>query len=136
MRCEVVCTAICGHFRETSHCGEAVVERNAKRARNVVVARSCGAQPVWCVRHEGSARATSDNAQGLERGCDFGAFEAVVAMFALGEHPHQSVLLQQLQVHAGRGRGNFCHERKFGTRSGTAIGEAVEHARPGRLANG
>ena len=57
-------------------------------------------------------------------------------MFALGEHRDQALRLQPLQMHAGCRRGDVGDGGKLGARMGAAVSQAVEHARPGWLADG
>ena len=77
------------------------MQRDAQRARDVIVASSCGAQRIGRVRHKYVGGSAGQHAQGFERDGHTGSFQAVVAMFPLREHLHQSLRLEPLQVHAG-----------------------------------
>jgi hypothetical protein len=57
-------------------------------------------------------------------------------VLALREDFHQSLRLQLVEVHARGGRRYFGEHRQLRTRSRAAIIQAVQHARPRRLANG
>ena len=70
------------------------------------------------------------------RAGDTFTLETVIAMFALGEHLHQLLVLEPGEMHARSGRTHFADDRQLSARARMAIEQAVEHARPRRLADG
>src|SRR5438876_7300533 len=71
--------------RQPSLCHEAVVERDARCARHVVVTRPRGAQSTRSVRHEFIARAAGEDAQSFEDAGDIWPLQTVITMLALSD---------------------------------------------------
>src|SRR6185437_194061 len=114
---------------------EPVVQRDAERTGDVVVAGARGDQVIGRARNE-LHRGTPDNrAQGLEHVRDFAAAEAVVAMLSLRGGAHQARRLKTAEVCT---RGRCAHpggQRELGGGAGPAVEEGEEHSRTGRFAD-
>jgi len=129
MRCRRV-----SNWLKASPALEAVVQRHAHCAGQMIVAGPRGTQRLWCARHELIARspARTVNPSALP----LGSCETVEAMLSLDEHFHQVALSS-----AGAGaRSRLTHSLqpppKLGACSCMAIHQAEKYARARRLADG
>ena len=111
------------------------MQRHCQCSGHVIVTSPRRSQPVRRIRHELSVRSRGENTQPFEDSCHLQTIQAVVAMFALGEHFNQPRRLQPIQVYARRRRAYASHDRQFGTSARAAIQQAVKHASSRRLAD-
>src|SRR6185312_291437 len=114
---------------------EPVVQRDAERTGDVVVAGARGDQVIGRARNELHRGPFGDRTQGLEHIRDLGAAETVVAMLSLRGGADQARRLKTAEVCA---RGRCAHpgsQRELGGSAGPAVEKGEEHPRTGGFAD-
>ena len=105
-------------------------------ASHVIVASSCGAEPIGGIRDELGANLPRENTQSFQCAGYVGPCQAVVAMPALHLHFDQVFCIESIQVHARRRWSYLSHDRKFSAGSGEAVHQAKQHAGSCRFTDG
>ena len=134
-RSDVVVDGPGWHSSQPSRGHEPVMEPNAERSGDVVITGPREPKFGRRSRTQSRGRSAGGDAQRFERSRDVGALEPVIPVPALRKHPDQPRDSQLLQVHARRRRRHVGDDGELGARAGAAVDEAIEHPRPGRLAN-
>jgi hypothetical protein len=115
---------------------EAVVERDAEGAGDVIVAGACRTEIGRSVGDEGFTGLAGEDAERFESGSDVRTVEAVVAVLALSEEFDETLGFEAMEMDAGSGRSDFSEHGEFGAGAGAAVHEAVQHAGASRFADG
>src|SRR5205814_4549136 len=113
---------------EPSKLEEAVVERSANAAGDMVVAGSRGAQPVRRCRLEFRARSVGEDTESFECPRHLGSEQCVVTMLALPDHGDETLCLQTVEVNARGGRAHTCDDGKLRAGARAIVDQAVQHA--------
>lgn len=135
-RRDVVHVVATRYGREPSHRRETIVQLHPNGPRDVVVARTRGAQAMRGGRHERVTCAACEGAQRFERRGDASAVKAVVAVLPLDHDAHQLLPPQPIQVGAGGRWAHGGNDRELGARSCVTVHQAEEHPCARRFTNG
>lgn len=115
---------------------EVVMERDADRAGQVVIARARRTKPGRRAWNEWGFRGFAEHAELFQRIRDGEILEAVIAMLSLCHHRNQAGVGKAPQVLAGRGLTDVRNDRQFSARARAPVHETEQHLGSRRLSDG